>query len=95
MANSSRSRNYRSRADKYMEVDALHKRVLAILNKSGMRNDPKAYLVFDLALYPMNVDERRKILKKIFSPDGREIREEHKPHIELLETFLDRNCKSL
>jgi hypothetical protein len=78
-----------------MELDSLHKRVVAILNKTGMRNDPKAYMAFDLALYSMDIDERRKILKKIFSPDGREIKEEHKPHIELLETFFNRNCKSL
>jgi len=95
MANFSRSKTYRTRAEKYMELDNLHKRVLAILNKTGMKNDPKAYLAFDLALYPMDIDQRRKILKRIFSPDGREIKEEHKQHIELLETFFERNCKSL
>ena len=95
MANFSRSNKYRSRAEKYMEIDSLYKRVVAILIKSGLRNDSKAYLAFDLALYPMDIDQRRKILKKIFSPDGREIKEEHKQHIELLETFFDRNCKSL
>jgi|688.fasta_scaffold282932_3 hypothetical protein len=95
MANFSRSNKYRSRAEKYMEIDSLHKRVVAILTKTGLRNDPKAYLTFDLALYPMDIDQRRKILKKIFSPDGREIKEEHKQQIELLETFFDRNCKSL
>jgi hypothetical protein len=78
-----------------MEIDSLYKRVVAILIKSGLRNDPKAYLIFDLALYPMDVDQRRKILKKIFSIDGREIKEEHKPHIEMLETFFNRNCNSL
>jgi hypothetical protein len=78
-----------------MEIDSLYKRVVAILIKSGLRNDPKAYLIFDLALYPMDVDQRRKILKKIFSIDGREIKEEHKPYIEMLETFFNRNCKSL
>ena len=95
MANFSRSNKYRTRAEKYMELDNLHKRVLAILSKTGLKNDPKAYLAFDLALYPMDIDQRRKILKRIFSVDGREIKEEHKQHIELLETFFDRNCKSL
>ena len=95
MANFSRSNKYRSRAEKYIEIDNLHKRVVAILIKSGLRNDPKAYLAFDLALYPMDVDQRRKILKKIFSPDGREIKEEHKQQIELLESFFEKNCKSL
>ena len=78
-----------------MELDNLHKRVVAILSKTGLRNDPKAYLAFDIDLYPMDIDQRRRILKRIFSPDGREIKEEHKEHIALLETFFDRKCKSL
>jgi 3-hydroxy-3-methylglutaryl CoA synthase len=87
---SRRARTYKTRAEKFMYLDTLHKRVNAIRTKTGLKHDKKAYLSFDLAFYKMDVDDRRKLLKEIFSEDGREIKIEHEPHIELLETFIQK-----
>jgi hypothetical protein len=87
---SRRSKTYKTRAEKFMYLDSLHKRVKALQTKTGLLNDKKAYLSFELAMHKVDVDQRRKLLKEIFSEDGRDLKIEHESHIELLETFLQK-----
>jgi hypothetical protein len=85
---SRRSKRYVTRAEKFIHLDSLYKRVQMLRYKVGLKGDGKAHISFELALHKFPLEERRKILKDIFSPDGRDIKLEHEPHIEMLETFL-------
>lgn len=88
MAKSSRSKSYINKAEQYAKLDALYKRVTKILTSLGLPLEPGVWVYFDLALYPMPTQERRRVLKQIFSKWGTDIKLEHEPHIEMLETFL-------
>lgn len=87
MAKSSRSQKYLKRADTYLVLDTMHKRVNKMCISLGIPQDPKSYVYFDLALLSVPQGERRKILKQIFSRWGTDIKLEHEPYLLTLEKF--------
>ena len=87
MAKSFRSKTYINRAETYAKIDLLHKRVNKILMQLGLPIEPKVWIHFDLALFPMDRKERSNILKQIFSKWGTDIKLEHEIYIQMLEKY--------